>query len=322
MALYVKDKSRKKYSYVAFGIQIESDIMLPELHKGAERTTDARIYYGEVPNELSSPVEKDNYYQVAEDEFLLRLEGIANYYVINGEQIVVQPCEQADLREVRLFLLGTVMGVLLMQRGIVPIHGSAVVVDGHCLVFTGVSGAGKSTVAAALHKKGYDILTDDVSAVTFDKEGVPWVQSGYPQQKLWQTSASMIGIDTTPLERITKDEDKYAVPIPKGFWRGPMPLAAVYEIMEKPCNDITIIPLTGIEKITTIMNNIYRSGLFNGLGLKKSHFQKCANVVNHIQVFRLTRPENIPSLDRQIDVLEQQFAELFMKNEKDVNKIG
>ena len=300
----------KNYRYAAFGIQIDSNIVLPELPRGGRKRADVRIICGDVPEKISVPFESTDYYQAAANEFLLRIKGIADYYITNGNQIVMRLSNEANLREGRLYLLGTAMGVLLMQRGIVPIHGSTVVINGGGVVFTGVSGAGKSTMAAALHKNGFSLLADDVSAVMFDKSGIPWVQPGYPQQKLWQASASIIGIDTTTLARVCAERDKYVVPVSKGFRSLPIPINAVYEIDVKPCEDVTIVPLKGIDKITTIMGNTYRAEMVNGLGLKAAHFQKCANLLKHVQVFRLTRPENVMSVDRQIELLVKHFMEL------------
>lgn len=310
----------KKNNYSAFGIQFESDIILPELHTCTGGCADVKIISGNVPKELLSPHEQNDVYQVAENEFLFRVDGIASFYVTNGEQIIVQRFNQ-NLDQVRLYLLGTVMGVLLMQRGILPIHGSSVVVEGQCIIFVGVSGAGKSTVAAALRINGHSLLADDISAVKFDNNGLPWVQPGYPQQKLWQGSATMLGIDTIPLRRICEDMDKYAVPVFAGFWRDPILLNAVYEIKVQPGNNIGIRPVKGVEKIATIMHHTYRSGMLEGLGLKHAHFKKCASLTKQIPVFCLTRPESIPLLERQVDVLERHFAELFGTSKKWIKSI-
>lgn len=57
-----------------------------------------------------------------------------------GKRIVVSPIPGADERKVRLFILGTCMAVIMMQRGILPLHGSAVVIDGWAYAFVGHSG--------------------------------------------------------------------------------------------------------------------------------------------------------------------------------------
>ncbi|CQR74733.1 HPr kinase/phosphorylase [Sporomusa ovata DSM 2662] len=304
------NKVNSLYRYSAFGIQIDSEIMLPELQQAWGGPADVIICYGAVPDKINVPIKTAYCYQAAVGEFLLRIDGIAVYYVTNGQQITIQPLGDANYSLVRLYLLGTAMGVLLMQRGLVPIHGSTVAINGCGVVFTGVSGAGKSTMAAALLKKGYSLLTDDVSAVASDQNGVFWVQPGYPQQKLWQDAASMIGIDTMVFDRICEDRDKYAVPISAGFRRLSIPITAVYEIVVKPCLNVSIVPIKGVAKLATIMSNTYRVEFVNGLGLKIPHFKQCANIVKQVQVFRLIRPEDTMSLIRQVTMMLQHFRDL------------
>lgn len=307
-------RKRGRYRYAAFGIEIASDIMLPEFCIGTRRRADVRIIIGRVPREIVAAYEKDAYYEVANQEFLLRLEGVAQYYVANGERIVIEPCDHAEVRELRLYLLGTVMGVLLMQRGILAIHGSALVIDGHGVIFSGVSGAGKSTMAAALLKKGHALLADDITAVSASKEGRLWVQSSYPQQKLWQTGAALVGINTKPLVRLSQDLDKYAVPVHAGFYRQPVPLAAIYEIRVGPADHIKINLLKGADKLAVLLNQTYRGELLEGLGLKTVHFNKCVDMTRHLSVFRLTRPAYMSSLDKQVHMFEDHFGQLWGRN--------
>lgn len=295
---------RPLYRYSAFGLRIDSEIRLPELLLSDDAgNADVIIRYGKVPDKIDLPLEEGYYYQAAGGQFLLRVADVAAYYVTNGAQIVVQPDKKENDHLSRLYLLGTVMGVLLMQRGIVPIHGSAVDINGCGVVFTGISGAGKSTMAAGLHRLGYSLLADDVSAVTCDRNGVYWIQPGYPQQKLCQASAALMGIDTAVLDRIDEDWDKYAVPVIEGFRKLPIPLTAIYEIMATPGADVSIVPLKGIMKFAAIKGNIYRTEFANSLGLKYKHFRYCGGLAKQTRVFRMTRPENNLSLDRQVEIL-------------------
>ncbi len=60
------------------------------------------------------------------DRFLLAIPGVAAFHVHGGREIIIQPAPQADAAAIRLFLLGSAFGALLHQRGITPMHGSAV----------------------------------------------------------------------------------------------------------------------------------------------------------------------------------------------------
>jgi len=303
---------RSSYRYKVFGLHITSDLLLPELLTPIDPpdTPDVSISFGKVPVDITIAVKKTESCQMAKNQFLLRVPGVGCYYVTNGNCIIVEPADQAKEVFVRLFLLGTAFGALLMQRGILPIHGSAMVINGCCVIFTGVSGAGKSTLLAAFRKRGYSFLTDDVAAVTVDADGIAWVHSAYPQQKLWRDSAETMGVDIDSLTPfyIGINKDKFAVPVYKGFWQSPVPLVAVYELEVEKCRNVTIRPLAGMDKLAVLMSHTYRPWLIDGLGLKAAHFKQCVSLARQVTVSRLTRPEGIFSVDGQVRLVEQDLA--------------
>ena len=303
-------KSSNRYRYKVFGLHIESNILLPELLNALDTfdTPEVSIRFGKVPISITGAIERTKIYQVTKNQFLFQVPRVGSYYVTDGNSIVVEPAEQSEERFVRLFLLGTAFGSLLMQRGILPIHGSAVVINGNCLIITGVSGAGKSTLLAAFRKQGYSFLTDDVAAVTVDTDGVVWVHSAYPQQKLWRDSAEVMGVDTTSLSPVIIDIDKFAVPVHNGFWQSPVPLVAVYELEAKKCRDVTVKPLAGMDKLAVLMSHTYRPWLIEGLGLKAEHFKQCISVANKVAVACLTRPEGVFSLEEQVRLVRQDLT--------------
>jgi len=68
---------------------------------------------------------------------------------------------------------------LLVSEGVLVIHGATVEYDGMALLFTGHSGAGKSTIAEIAESAGAKVLSDDRSIVTLRDStatvwGTPW----------------------------------------------------------------------------------------------------------------------------------------------------
>ncbi|MEJ1968579.1 MAG: hypothetical protein WDN03_08115 [Rhizomicrobium sp.] len=109
------------------------------------------------------------------DRFYLRVPRVANFLITAGNDIAMQVEAGVAESDAIVFLLGTAFGVLLYQRGRIVLHASAVQVGGSAVLFCGKSGAGKSTIAAVLNKRGYALVTDDVCCIDFDTEGRPVV---------------------------------------------------------------------------------------------------------------------------------------------------
>lgn len=313
--MLLENKAKKKsgnYRYNIFGLHIVSEIWLPALltATNALAIPEVCVRLGKVPAGIVDALKKSGNYQAAKNQFLLQVPGVGRYYVKDGNFILIEPDEQAEARLVQTFLLGTVFSVLLMQRGVLPIHGSAVVIHGRGVIFTGISGAGKSTLLAAFRERGYSYLTDDVAAVTVEANGAAWVHASYPQQKLWRDSAAATGVDMTAGKPVFvwKGEDKFAVPAHKGFSTSPMALAAVYELATEKRRDVALRPFRGLDKLTVLLNHTYRFELIEGLGLKTAHFKHAAALAGQIAVSRLIRPDGVFSLAEQIRLVEQDVA--------------
>ncbi|NEX18412.1 MAG: hypothetical protein C1943_17865 [Halochromatium sp.] len=117
-------------------------------------------------------------FQIAPGLYQFLIKDVARYRVQDGREILVDPLPDADPGDVRLWLLGTALGALLHQRGLLPLHVSALALSGGAYAFCGDSGAGKSTLAAALHRRGLALLTDDVGLAVPESPPAPSDQLG------------------------------------------------------------------------------------------------------------------------------------------------
>jgi len=161
-----------------FGLLVESELPLPELITVVS-PPNVYIRFGKIIEQVEIPSVSGICYRNYTDKFLMKVDGVACFLVENGNSITIDRAEGGSDDEIRLFLLGSAFGALIHQRGILPLHGSAIVVNNQALIFSGISGAGKSTLAAGFMKRGYMLLTDDVCVITLDNEGKPIAHPGY-----------------------------------------------------------------------------------------------------------------------------------------------
>ncbi len=300
---------KDKYIYHAFGITIASEIPLPELSVSSG-IGDINIRMGQVPEQLAGFLGSNEHYQAIPNHLLMEVRDIGRYYISDGDQIIIEPAPDAEINAVRLFLLGSAMGALLLQRGVLPIHGSALHINDYCFIITGEQGAGKSTLAAALAAKGHPILTDDLAAVRFDESGIPWVYPSYPQQKLWNDSLDLMGKEAAAYDRIFGRLNKFAVPIPDGFCDIPKKLSAIYELRKEDCGELRINKLYGTNKMDVIMRNIYRHEFVVGLGIEQAIFSLAAALAEQVSLRQIIRPEGIYGIEDQVSLLETDLIEL------------
>lgn len=302
------DNSSPIYYYQAFGLTIASALACPELLPG-EGAAEVTIRYGPVPDALEAVQQEWVCYQVNPVAFLLKINNIAKYLVTGGEEIIIERVPGAQDNEVRLFLLGSAFGALLQQRGLLPLHGCAVEVDGGAAVFVGSSGCGKSTLAGVLRQRGYPVMADDLCVISFSPAGAPLVLAAYPQLKLWTDAVKVLGKNPEGLNRIIAEaeREKYGLPLGEGFTSNDLPLKRVYELAVGDSQDFELTSLQGTDKLTVLINYTYRLEFLAGTSEKKRHFEQCGRAAHHCQVRRLVRPRWPFRLEELADLVEKDW---------------
>ena len=288
-----------------YGLVAESDWLLPEcLPADQLAVPDIFIINGLVPKDGIDPLSKDMYEQSIESEFWLDVEEVARYWIRHGNEIIIEPYPDVDEESIRVFLLGSALGALLFQRGLLLIHGNAIEVNDACVVCVGDSGAGKSTLAAAFLQDGYRLLADDVVPVTADGLATP----GFPRIKLWGDTARQLGIDTSGLRRIMPDMDKYNVPLGDRYCNTPLPVKWVYVLEPSERSDFALLPYEGMSRFEPLHENTYRVHFLEAMALKPQHLQQVAKLAGNIRMAKIQRPQSGFRIDELVQFILDDIA--------------
>jgi ABC-type cobalamin/Fe3+-siderophores transport system ATPase subunit len=284
-------KAISSTKYKAFGFSISSEIPLPELSllNNQNHLTDIEIVLKDLTPIWSEVAVNEGEFIVTKDMVMFHVPNTSLFRVEKGNKIIVSPLMEDEEDAIRIFILGTCMGIILMQRGVLPLHGSAVEINGKAFAIIGDSGAGKSTLAKAFLQKGYHLLTDDVIAVHFNEDQVPYVTPSYPHQKLWQESLDKFGMESNQYRSIYKRETKFAIPVSAQFSKEPIPLAGIFELVISEGDGIEIKPIDKLMGLQKLLYHTYRHFLISPLGLMDWHFNQSTKMMSYVNMFQLKR---------------------------------
>ena len=297
----------KHYRYAAFGLQIDSEIELPELggHRDRKVEADLVIRLGNVAHfGTEHGGERNRVRWLDRQNFWLHVDKVAHYLVSRGREITVMAEAGADSASVRAYLLGSVSGALLLQRGFLVLHGNAIRVGDACLVCVGDSGAGKSTLAAGFAQRGFQVLADDVVAVDADGRAIP----GFPRIKLWQDAADHLGVSTAGRMQVFPGLEKFNLPIAPFDPDGLLPIRWIYHLSKGDVTDVRIEPITGLRRFRLLRDNTYRNEYLDGEDMLSGHLKQCSRLASQVRLSRVQRPSEGFSLDRLIDCLLEDVA--------------
>jgi hypothetical protein len=269
----------RMFSYCAYGLNIRSQIQIPELTSASGRA-DVVITLDPTP---PSPalLEEETFVRVDDLEITLGFRRAGVFRAIGGREIVISLAPGADLALARLYLLGKVLASLLYQRGLLVLHASAVDVSGQAVAFMGISCVGKSSLAAALVRSGQRLVADDLTAIECRKSGV-MALSGFPQLKLDPVVVRSLGFGDDAGVSLHKLEGRRGLRVEDAFTLHPVRLSLIYLIGS---DEESQRPLTPQDRIIELVRHSFPARLQQSGG--RRHLEQCVAIARSVPMLRL-----------------------------------
>lgn len=277
------------YHYRVAGISISSDTpveylrsfkSLPEVRRQTPSVTVPKsdgkritVYMG---TGWISQAWRDVHCEIGRQGYYVTISGIGCFFVLSsGRQIELVQKESGCAPDlVEEALLGPPLILALAKHSIWCIHASAVVAANHALLFTGRSGAGKSTIAGYLdndQRNAFLRFADDLVPISL-KNGAIVAHTRYPQLKL--------GVNSQP--HIRKPEH--------------LPIAAIHDLCNLEHDEVRIERVSGQAAAMMLAQHTISSRLFDAK-LLESHLDFCAVAAQSLRVSRLCYPRNFAAMN-------------------------
>jgi hypothetical protein len=300
-----------RFNQILCGLHIRSEIPLPELARwtGGDRPVDIEIRLGAPTRPaLGSRAIAPRLTLEPDGTALLTFENAATFRVRAGREVIVSDLKvAADDVWLRLHLLGSVLAILCHQRGLLPLHGSCVRVDGGAVAILAPSGTGKSTMAGALQRLGFMVLGDDVCAL--DLAGtVPLLLPAFSRVKLWHASLALVGRSTDcPVDACDRNQFLF---LGEGeFDPAPLPLRAIYMLeVAAPGGAARVNAVENMaDRLRVVTLNIVRSGFAEAIGRRTVMFEQAVSLATTIPIRRLIRCAERERISETLDTFRQSL---------------
>ena len=142
------------------------------------------------------------------DGYRFHFSGLADFLVDRlGRHVTCIALPETPPETIRHLFLDHVIPPLLNLRGNEALHASAIQTESGACAFIGMSGQGKSTLAAAFHAAGFPILCDDCLLLKDDPDQVR-VEPAYPGLRLWDDSRGFLFGSARSTQPVSHYNDK------------------------------------------------------------------------------------------------------------------
>ena len=270
--------------YRCHGLKLSSEIIFPELAESDSTEASVTLKKGLFPATLPGAAFRGHIHQIKFDQVQIELPGENRLLAQNGSEILVDLSPGADLPMVRNYLLGSVLGAILHQRGVVPMHASAVIVEGRAFLFMGPKRAGKSTTAALLYGRGHQVLTDDIAGLRISDEGVR-ISQGKTCLWLGDEALKATGLETNYKLKKAGKSAVLLSPASKQNYE----VSRIY-LLEPGTH--TFSRLRGRDIITSLMEHTYRKRFIKYLGVTETYLRHLWELSKRVPVFRVGNPKD------------------------------
>lgn len=264
-------------------------LALPDPHPAvALLAREMRVRRGKVPGAIGGHEVARDQFCLAGDSYLMRADdGIAVHYR-RGEGLTLEAPEDADPRDIALWLNGSVYAAVAALNELLPIHASAVAWNGRVHAFSGPPGAGKSTLAAGLGVEGLPLFCDDTLILDLSGDGPVHCLPGHKRLKLWPEGVALA--EAIAGEQVASDYPKHFAKPAAGAISQVLPLAEILflEAGEEPA----FFPIAAGERIARLQDDHYTAHLFEAAAAlpRAERFAQLAGIAARISMRRFVRP--------------------------------
>ena len=295
-----KSSQDKIYYYKAFDLILESHGLPLKGLKENQRSSnpDVKISYKSYnswPAQAKTNYE-DKYLKIADNQVMLNIPDVAKFLISKGQQIFIsKTSENYSIEEpIRTYLLGSAIGALLIQRGILLFHGNSLEKNGRAIICLGDSGVGKSTIAYQLMKDGWNLISDDLVALDLDNNVLP----GIPRIKLWEDAISHFGLNKMQLNRVAKGFNKFVITKKRiNCCNQKVKLDKVLILNRYEENFIKFKKISSQKEcLESLIKNYYRPLFIRFLNYEKEYFLHINRILKCIPIYKLNLPNNLQIL--------------------------
>lgn len=294
--------------YFVYGLCLRSVIPLGHSQLFKPQSVDVDVVYGDVPTVLPAAAKSRPRFDASDKKTLLRIPEVGRFLIEAGRSITICPEPDATEEMLRVYLLGSACGALLMQRGLLPLHASTITDGKSAILICGRSGNGKSTTSAAMIQQGFRWLSDDVSPVGMH-EGQVTVWPAYPRMKLWAEAMENLQLAfpsaDKPRQLVTGIE-KYSCSFDTEFHPQPMPVSAIVWLDKGSMDSTAMEQQSGGRAFEVVRRNTYRKAYLTDFS-RSVQWTIAAELLKQADVYRLIRPSHGQSVQAVVKLLSNLF---------------
>jgi hypothetical protein len=274
---------------------------------------DVTVEFGRLGAGVAGATAKGVLWAAAPGRLWLEVPGVARYLASEGRSLIVDPVAGADPAAVARFAGMAPLAALCYQRGMTVWHAATAVRDGGAVVLAGESGTGKSTLLAALMKRGWGMLGDELAALTVGEGDAVVALATGDEVRLWPDAIGRLegqpgrGAAPAPDTGINGAGPR---PLPAGdrARHGPTPIRSIWWLTLHNGAGVEITTEAGFARFDALGKLTFNGRVAHALLDRRAYLRIAAGVTSMVTHRQVRRPRGEWTVPELVDAIERDFA--------------
>lgn len=293
-------------TYFLCGLKVASNLHFPELEPwdgDANRPSDLEFGVGTVSTLLNPDYETQYVQANGRSTYIRDLPMVGRLLVADGRRVIIEPKEGIDETRVRTNIIGTLQAVLWHQRGLLPLHASAVMIGERAVLIAGQSGDGKSVLAAALAQLGLALLCDDLAVIDARAEPARLLP-GYQRVRLWQDACVALKVGDRAQGAAHTSGQKFILGSQGVPLQSPVEISDILVLEGPRANEFKLESMSVVPALKALFSVVHMHDAATALGRQQQvTFSINALISQDIRIQRLTMPDGLDRVRGAADAI-------------------
>jgi len=141
-----------------------------------------------------------------------------------------------------------------------------------------------------LYKKGYNIISDDISVLNFNHPDKFYVEKGPAYLKLWLDVLKKFNIQYKSLQKLRDNINKFIYPVYQNVESSSVDNIFVIRNVNK--TGIRQTELKGVDKFDMLIKNIYKAPFSKNTPFEKKTFIPLTQLANKVNMLKIERGQD------------------------------
>lgn len=274
---------------------------------------DVVVEFGRLEAGLTGATAAGVLWAAAPGRLWLEVPGVARYLASEGRSLIIDPVAGADPESVARFAGMAPLAALCYQRGLAVWHAATAVRDGGAVVLAGESGTGKSTLLAALMKRGWGMLGDELAALAVGCGGAVVALATGDEIRLWPDAIDRLegqpgsGAALGPGRGIHAAGAR-ALAAGERALRGPVAIRSIWWLRQHNDAGVEITTEAGSARFGALGKLAFHGRVAHALLDRRAYLRIAAAVASTVPQHQVQRPRGVWTVPELADAIEREFA--------------